>query len=332
MSETPYLIISKTLAKPGKKKNGDYVKVLDTPSYVLVLVADGITSIPCDWKASQTVCENMAAHVEQHINNSDDLTELLSSGLHNVNKDLLYEVGECDGLGTTICGLLWVKQTNDVHYFWLGDSRIYFYQSGRLQQISTDDSEEYVSSKDIQPGAEVRSRSLITNSLGRSDFKINIAKHPFEAGSGLVLATDGFVESTSSFNEKIIDCLNSSDYEKPIKDLFVQNRIDQRDDSTVVTFRRAYPKITKSEILKFLNGQLPVPDRFFELQAVYEALVLAVETRQDAMCEKALAYVRKRNLKFAKKLLLGLLNLIVEMDYKGAGLYSNIVLLISKSE
>lgn len=332
LAESLYQLYSKTLAKPGKKKNGDYVKVLDTPSYVLALVADGITSIPCDWKASQTVCENMAAHVGQHINNSDDLTELLSNGLHNVNKDLLYEVGECDGLGTTICGLLWVKQTNDVHYFWLGDSRVYFYQASQLQQISIDDSEEYVSSKDILPGANVYSRSLITNSLGRSDFRVHIKKHRFEAGSAFFIATDGFVESTASFNESIINCLNSGDFEKPLNNLFTQNRIDQRDDATAVMLRRAYTKITNSEILKLINGQSPAPDRFYELQVVYEALVLAVETHQDKLCEQALVYIQKRNLKFGKKLLLDLLSLIIERDYKAGGLYNAVVLLIGKSE
>lgn len=332
MTETPYLITSKTLAKPGKKKNGDYVKTLDTSSYILALIADGITSTPCDWKASQTVCEKMAAYVEQRINHNTDLTEILSNGLNEVNKDLLYEVGECDGLGTTLGGLLWMKDTDHAHYFWLGDSRVYFYQSGQLQQISIDDSEEFVSSKDILPGTGIRSRSLITNSVGRVDFRINLTKHSFEAGSALVLATDGFMESTPSFNEKIIDCLNSNDFEKPLNDLFIQNRVDQRDDATAVMLRRAYPKITNSEIIKFLNGLLPVPDRFYELQVVYEALIMAVETGQDTVCEKAIAYVTKRNLKFGKKALLSLLNLIVERDYKGAGLYNAIVLLIGKSE
>ncbi|MCE7991081.1 MAG: SpoIIE family protein phosphatase [Roseivirga sp.] len=332
MIESSYQLVSNTLAKPGKRKNGDYCKTVDSSTYVLALVADGITSLPCDWKASKTACENLTSYVQKQIKTAPDPEKLLYESISQVNKDLLYETEECDGLATTLCGLFWLKETNHVHYFWLGDSRIYFYKVGKLHQISEDDSEEFVSSKDISPGASVYSRNIITNSLGRSDCRIRVKKHPFEPGDGLIMATDGFIESTASFEQKLINCINAADFEKPIADILQQNRVDQRDDSTIAILRRTYDKITNTQIAEFLNDKQSAPDLFYELQAIYAAIVLGINTGQDEICLNALRRIDERNLKLGKKALLNLLDLVVATNYKGAGLYNALVLLIRKSE
>ncbi len=328
----PYLIFSKSLAKPGKKKNGDFCKTIDASDYVLALVADGISSTPCDWKASETACENLATYVAEHLTHDSDNKKLLREALVQVNKDLLGEAGECDGLGTTICGVLWMKDSTLIRYFSLGDSRIYFYRENKLLQISHDDSQTSVSTKNLRPGDQVFSRSLITNHLGRSNCQISIKEHSFEAGDGIVLATDGFIESTASFEAEITNSINQIDFEKPTTHLFEKNRIDQRDDATLALIRRAYPRPDSSDISEFLGGLRPGQDVLQESDMAFHALVSGIRDQNDQVCLASIQLIKERNLRLGKQRLMSLLNQVVESNYKGAGLYNALVLLISKSD
>lgn len=332
LPQPSYLIFSKSLAKPGKKKNGDFYKTVDASDYVLALVADGISSTPCDWKASKTACENLGIYVAEHFSHNSDIKKLLSEALVQVNKDLLGEAGECDGLGTTICGALWMKGSDLISYFSLGDSRIYFYRKNKLLQISSDDSLTSVSTKNLRPGDQVFSRSLITNHLGRSNYQISIKEHSFEAGDGIILATDGFIESTASFEAEITNSINQIDFEKPVTHLFEKNRIDQRDDATLTLMRRAYPRPDSSDISEFLSGLRPGQDVFQESDMVFHMLVSGIKDQNDKVCLAATRRIEERNLKLGKQRLLSLLDQVIESSYKGAGLYNTLVLLISKSD
>ena len=240
--------------------------------------------------------------------------------------------GECEGLGSTICGILWPKAKNEAFYFWLGDSKIYLYHSTELVQLSIDDKEEVVLSKDITPGQSVISRNYITNSLGRSDFQIRIERTPFLPGDQFILATDGFVESTSSFSKRIINAINHLDLEKPLQDIFTINVPNQTDDSTVVIVRRNIA-LTDSELQKYLKGELTFeeePPTLKELEMAFLGLKSGIESENGELCKSIIDQIKSRQLKLSKEQLKELLVEVVKRNFNPYGLYQELVLLLRK--
>lgn len=297
-----YEIMSKSLAKPGKKKNGDHVKVLDSEEYLFAVVADGITSQPCDWYASQYCCERLCELIKTQFGQSVDPESLIKTCLEEVNEQLLFVSGKCEGLGSTVCGILWPKEQDEFFYFWLGDSKVYIYQSSDLQQLSIDDTEEVVSTKGVNRSGSISVRNYITNSMGRRDHQIRVKKSQFDAGDSIILASDGFVESSYSFKNKMTKAINSIDLEKVIEKMFEENRSDQADDSTVMVIRRK-TEPTEQEIQEYGKDELDVAlaPTYKEIVLAYNGLKLGIESKNADLCLRMIGLIKKRGLKLKKE-------------------------------
>ena len=323
---------AKSLKKPGKGKNGDHSIVINADEFLFAVVADGITSQPCDWYASQLCCEKLGEILTKEIPQSNNWESLLETSLTTINEELILVAGDCEGLGSTISGILWQKRQDEVFCFWLGDSKIFLYKSSELHQLSIDDTEEVVLSKGLLPGEQVISKNYLTNSIGREDFRINIRKSVFEPGDQMVLATDGFVESFYSFTNQITKVLDSMNLESLVDAMFKENWADQTDDSTVVIIRRPVEFLDK-EVYDYLSTSLDsyasISHR--ELNLVFFGLKRGIALEDEELCEGLLERIKSRNLKLGKEQLLELLNTVVKKNFNAKGLYQELVFLIRKS-
>ena len=332
MANSLFEICAKSLAKPSKKKNGDYFKYRESEEFVLAVVADGISSQPCDGYASELCCEGLSDLVEKKYSHTSNLEKLLEDSLIEINERLLLISGECEGLGSTICGILWPRVKDEFLYFWLGDSKVILYQSFEVTQLSIDDKETVVSSKDILPGRSIFARNYLSNSMGRRDNQIRIKKSKFHPGNSVILATDGFTESTYSFTNTITQVVNAFDMQKAVEDSFRNSQSNQIDDSTVVIIRRK-TNPTEEEIEGYRNNLLnfPADPSYEELNIVFNGLIRGIEQTDLNLSLRMIEKIKTRNLKIEREALIGLLDEVTKKQWNSNALYQELVFLIRKS-
>ncbi len=132
------------------------------------------------------IADGMGGHRGGHIASRKTLQELVSLGKNCGNStdwknaliaanDRLFEIMEDDpslrGLGTTVVGI--VSTLNDLLYFNVGDSRIYYYSSSRLEMLSHDD----VPNFSAKAASKASRTHLITQSLGGHPYPYPIEPH-----------------------------------------------------------------------------------------------------------------------------------------------------------
>ena len=105
----------------------------------------------------------------------------------------VFKIGESrddySGLGPTVVAAL--IEDGHVSLTGVGDSRIYAFSDGRLQQLTVDDS---WASTVAASGATAshQMRHVLTNVVGaREEIDVEVTEHPFGAGATLLLCSDG---------------------------------------------------------------------------------------------------------------------------------------------
>jgi serine/threonine protein phosphatase PrpC len=173
--------------------NEDYV--LTTPE--LYAVADGMGG-----HAAGDVASAMAVEVLRRLAKSEQLTsDDIINGLAAANDAILTSAimhPERSGMGTTAAGLAVVQLSGGPHWivFNVGDSRVYRYAHGALQQLTVDHSEveEMIAAGELDP-AEARMhprRNVVTRCLGSDPFPDpDVWVFPPEAGERFVICSDG---------------------------------------------------------------------------------------------------------------------------------------------
>lgn len=145
------------------------------------------------------------------------------------------------GMGTT-CSGIWVdRETNLVHIYNVGDSRVYRVRNGSIQLLTKDHSkiEELIDcgkmTKEDVKTAEIQ--SMITRALGigktvRVDYKSDIVKD----GDIFVLCTDGLNGELTDFNINDIVNLHKPDVTAISNELILAaNNSGGRDNTTVIS-------------------------------------------------------------------------------------------------
>lgn len=318
-----------TIAKPGKTQNGDHVKIVENEDFILALLADGISSQACDHYASQLACGSMADFVQTHHESLTDREALLEQAMRHTNQQLLYETGKCEGLGTTLCGMFWETETDEMFYFWIGDSRIFFFAQQQLTQISIDDAELVSDPKHVSQG-----KPFLTNSLGRKDCQTRVLKKVFLPGEMLIMATDGFFEAAYSYEKDLVSNISKSDLEGAMKRLFQKYRADQKDDASLVVVRRTYPTPIDKELEGFFQSEdtsLDDVNSYYEAHLAFHAMRIGIDRRDGDICLKALNRIISPGIDLGRERLLDLLNQVVKADFNEHGIYRELGFLIRKS-
>ncbi len=217
---------------PGRVRetNEDAVYAAIHPSRLggrlsLLIVADGIGGHLAGEVASQLAVKTILESFQQFAEVVDDSTDngrprtlesllresirAANLAIHRYAREHPLEAGN---LGTTIaCAVLQDGRVSTAH---VGDSRVYLFRGGRLQQLTSDHSfvGSLVRSGQLEPDAvyEHPHRSIITRALGfHKEVQIDTATWQLRQGDQLLLCTDGLWEMVRE-DQEIIAILEGS--------------------------------------------------------------------------------------------------------------------------
>ena len=130
MQNKPYDIYYSSVKREGKLKNGDNFNFaeLNDEQLVALCVADGVSSCPKDWLASDTTCtifiekfKNLAGTMEQRIKKS-----VLAS--HSA----VLDSSDVSGMAATLVAVIVDFNSNKIYYVSIGDSRIFIVDNEKL--------------------------------------------------------------------------------------------------------------------------------------------------------------------------------------------------------
>jgi protein phosphatase len=163
--------------------------VLDQPERGLWAVADGMGGHTLGDVASRMVVDALAEIPDADSRN-------IRAALGDVNRRLMKEAAlrDVQVIGSTVVVLL--ASANRCSCIWAGDSRIYRYRDGALQQLTRDHShvEELIARGLLSPAEASRhpGHNLITRAIGVADLlELEEDDSDVRAGDMFVLCSDG---------------------------------------------------------------------------------------------------------------------------------------------
>jgi PPM family protein phosphatase len=191
----------------GRRSVNEDAALAQEPVFV---VADGMGGHARGEMASQTVVDAfraLAARGSHHIS-ADEVDEVVRGAAAAIRRTMEEETvsgwAETDGrdavAGTTVAGVVLTEQDGEPYWLVLnvGDSRVYRFSAGRLQQVSVDHSlvQEMVDAGTID-AAEARThprRNVITRAIGTgADAEVDFWMLRVQPGERILLCTDGLV-------------------------------------------------------------------------------------------------------------------------------------------
>ncbi len=182
----------------------------------LYIVSDGMGGAEAGEVASALAIETVARHIErvrtETPSQEEGWEQCLREAVETANAAILAYAKEhpsAAGLGATIVAALIHNQ--HMILAWVGDSRIYLWEQGQLQQVSRDHS---LVARLVEIGqltaAEARThehRNVLIRSLGSKDqVMVDTVNRPFRRGSRLLLCSDGLTSHVE--DEAIADILS----------------------------------------------------------------------------------------------------------------------------
>ncbi len=206
----------------------------------LFLVADGMGGHAGGDVASAIATKRITETDRQYASPHDAEFALKSALLaaNSLLAETVFEHSELTGMGTTVSGILRVDDKVAIAH--IGDSRIYLFRDGHLEQVSSDHTfvQRLVDSGRItaEEAAVHPRRSVLMRVLGDVDAspEIDTAVHETRPGDRWLLCSDGLSSYVSE--EKILGILASVPSAKEAADRLVKESLDQGapDNVTVV--------------------------------------------------------------------------------------------------
>lgn len=313
----PYEVYSESVRFREKSRNGDavVVKELRDQGLVLLVVADGVSTKPCDYLASKTTCEQVAS---SFVRTAGDIVDRLRSAVMEAHFKVQVQTGSCSGMLSTLAVVVWNVHENHLCYASVGDTRIYKVSPNPVDQLSVDDSDAVVIRQGGKPFVEsgsVAIRMGLTRAIGQvHPLTIEVESVRFEPGESVILATDGFY-SVSSFMNHIQDALASSTLQEGMSSM-VQGINDQfADDASVAVLRR--DDVDEEAMQKYAAAvKSPADFRDQDIAphimakcAVRDMLGL-IDSGRSSDLIKRLQYVERFKLKPSRQDLIGILDAI----------------------
>ena len=203
----------------GKVRDGNEDSLLVLGSEVIA-VADGMGGHAAGEVASKQALETVKQRLATDANQRyDDVgwRQSLAAAVAAANHDV-YELSKhagYAGMGTTLTIARLEKEK--VAYAHVGDSRLYLYRNGKLQQITTDHSlvaemlrHGYLTEAEA---AHHPRRNVITRAVGTADeVKVDSDIFSWQAGDALLLCTDGL---TTMLDDRRIEALFAQNLRQP---------------------------------------------------------------------------------------------------------------------
>lgn len=235
MNTSTYQTFVASLAKADKKKNGDacQCKVFeeDTQTLVAMVLADGVGSKPCDYKASATAVKAFLQHFEGNPNQTNLKTRIQAAAQY-ANQQVHQAPAACQGMLTTFVAAVWQVGEPLLYFTSVGDSRLYIQQENEVRQMTQDDAVE----KTEKIGGQTYSRSYITEALGAGVVHFDIQTQPFLPNQVCWIASDGFYHAVSAL--PLLQLWRYVNFDYGYGQVFKQYTAHYQDDASVVALRR----------------------------------------------------------------------------------------------
>jgi serine/threonine protein phosphatase PrpC len=208
-------------------------------SYLFV-VADGMGG-HAGGDVASAIAIRRITEVDQKYTSAHDAAFALQSALIAANSllaETVFEHNELTGMGTTVSGI--VRVDNQIAMAHIGDSRIYRYRGGKLEQISTDHTfvQRLVDSGRITPeeAAVHPRRSVLMRVLGDVDAAPEIDTEVFDTAPGdrWLICSDGL--SSYVTDDKMEHVLTTVPTAQDAAERLIKESLDQGapDNVTVV--------------------------------------------------------------------------------------------------
>ncbi|MBN1824079.1 MAG: Stp1/IreP family PP2C-type Ser/Thr phosphatase [Endomicrobiales bacterium] len=239
----------------------------------LYIVADGMGGHNSGEVASRMACEITSKNFKDSLTRSkkSDATQVmygennpnisqaanhLISAIRLANR-VIYEASQGysqnQGMGTTLVALH--SEDNHYHIAWVGDSRIYLFRHGHLQQLTVDHSlvQEQVDKGLISSADAEQSefKNILTRALGTSeDVKVDTAEIEAFDDDYLLLCSDGLTRMVP--DDKISEILKSAENCEEITTKLIElaKEAGGRDNITVIILQKKSENFWK----KFLKS------------------------------------------------------------------------------
>lgn len=331
-------ISQRTFKNPHKSQNGDFCafKVLAEEELVVLAISDGVGSSPCDWKASRISCEKFIEEFEHRQTSA--MVQRLEDSIYEVNKMVLSTAGSCEGMKATFCAVVWDFKSKTIGYTNIGDSRIYEKVGGSLHQLSEDEVKSVIlKKKDGKPmvvsGIVVIAEG-VTNVIGSKELTFEVKTKNDEGVRAIVLTTDGFHGLHSSFEDDVLQVINTLNLEHGLDNLFQQYKDDQKDDMTILALRRKTQWTSTTEVISsVLDGRDISEFSILEVsEAILPALERGIKEKDARMVKKLLDIGDEQGVDWGKDVIGNLISQMSRSDFQDRGIYQNLLLKLRSSK
>ncbi len=217
---------------------------LEYSSPVLAVLADGMGGLALGEEASQVAVNKVIGEFESD-GYSSSIDDRLRQALLSANAavyDLAYGGGRREDIGTTLVATAIVGE--ELHWIAAGDSRIYLFTDGKMEQLNLDHIYANHLAKDVEKGRislkeaqDHPEKDYLTSYLGLPKLtEISQSSKPvkLKAGDKILLCSDGLTNTLAE--QEILDILkNISENiaEVIIREVLLANKVHQ-DNVTVI--------------------------------------------------------------------------------------------------
>ncbi len=211
---------------------------------VIAVIADGMGGLALGEEASQVAVNKFVDEFEsrEHSNSIDDGLKQALLSANAAVYDLAYGGGRREDIGTTLVATAVIGE--ELYWITAGDSRIYLFSNGKMEQLNIDHIYANHLAKDVENGKitlkEAQNhpeKDYLTSYLGLPKLtEISQSSKPviLKPGDKILLCSDGLTNTLTE--QKIVDILknNSADIaEVIVREVLMANKIHQ-DNVTVI--------------------------------------------------------------------------------------------------
>ena len=315
-----FSIFSYSVTKAGKDKCGDAFAVQEVKeeNLIILMIADGVSSLPCDWLASKTACETV---VSVFTKTKGSISDRMKTAAGKANNAIRSVVGNsCEGMMTSLSLAVWEIGKDNIHFLNVGDSRIYLGTEADLEQLTVDDTTNVLVKRGgevlLNAGMPVFMRG-VTRSLGQGDpLTYEVETHKFSSKDLLVLVSDGICKN-EAFTSDLKSIFSHSNLTVQLTQLVRENSEKNKDDATLIVLWRTEKDEKLREIYqecvrektdfrdKNLSGQNVI--EFLQSDLLDEMLL-----NSNQKVGELLDYAAQFNLKFSRAFLSDFLSLVIK--------------------
>jgi len=315
-----FKIFSYSVTKAGKDKCGDAfaVQELKEENLIILMVADGVSSLPCDWLASKTACETV---ISVFTNTKGSLAERMKTAASKANNAIKSAVdNSCKGMMTSLSLAIWEIGKDKIHFLNVGDSRIYLGTEADLEQLTVDDTTNILVKRGgevlLQAGMPVFMRG-VTRSLGQGDpLDFDVETREFSGKDLLVLVSDGICKN-EAFTLDLKNIFSSSNLSEQLTQLVRYNSEKNKDDATLIVLWRT----EKDENLRKMYEECAGKKTDFRdkdlsgqnvINFLQNDLLNEISRNANEKVNELLDYAAQFNLKFSRAFLSEFLSLVIK--------------------